>query len=92
MNKKRIKANVKGIVQGVCYRHFTNRTANSYGLGGYVRNCCDGSVEVVAEGEDRELKNLIADLNRGPWSARVDDVEVEWEEYTGNYNHFTVRF
>lgn len=92
MTKKRIKVIVKGIVQGVSYRYFANRAANSYGLGGYVRNCYDGSVEVVAEGEDRELKNLIADLRRGPWSARVDGIEVEWEEYTGNYNHFTVRF
>ena len=66
---------VKGRVQGVGYRYFVRRSAERLGLSGYAKNLADGSVEVVAAGEDRALKDLEDDLRRGPSFAAVDSVE-----------------
>lgn len=83
---------VYGLVQGVNYRYFVQRNAESLGLTGYVCNLDDGSVEVVAEGEKEKLQQLIAKLEIGPRSARVDDVDVTWLKDVGKYNRFEVRF
>lgn len=92
MTNKRIHALADGVVQGVGYRYFVIRSAGSLGLSGWTKNLPDGRVEVVAEGDQEDLKRLINDLQRGPYSARVEDLEVEWEEFTGNHHSFTVRF
>ncbi len=54
---------VRGVVQGVGYRYFVLRQAVTLGLAGYARNCGDGSVEVVAEGEARALADLASDFH-----------------------------
>ncbi len=66
---------VRGRVQGVGFRWWTHRTASGLGLGGYVRNLPDGSVEVQVAGEPRELEQLEESLWRGPSGARVEDVQ-----------------
>lgn len=66
---------VSGIVQGVFFRASTERRARELGLTGHARNLDDGRVEVVANGTPRALTQLQAWLQRGPPSARVDDVE-----------------
>lgn len=92
MSNKSIHALVEGVVQGVGYRYFVLKTAGSLGLGGWVRNLPDGRVETYAEGNQEDLKHLIAQLQKGPWSARVDRVEVEWGDFSGSHGQFTVRF
>jgi len=92
MEKGRIHVYVEGIVQGVGYRYFAIRRGTSCGLAGWAKNLYDGRVEVVAECDAESLKRLIADLRNGPWSARVDNIEVDWEEYQGEFISFTVRF
>jgi acylphosphatase len=52
----------------------------------------DGNVEVAAEGDKEKLAQLIAKLKAGPRSARVDQVEVEWGEYSGKYRGFDIAF
>lgn len=64
---------IHGTVQGVGFRWFVARQAEQLGLAGWTRNMADGSVEVVAEGEN--LSRLADLLTRGPSSAHVTHVE-----------------
>ncbi|MGD8321258.1 MAG: acylphosphatase [Gemmatimonadota bacterium] len=66
---------VRGRVQGVGFRWWTQRTGVSLGLGGHVRNLADGTVEVHAAGPSERLDELEEALQRGPASARVEGVE-----------------
>jgi acylphosphatase len=61
-------------------------------LTGWVRNIRDGRVEVVAEGEKGDIELLISELNEGSPMAIVEEVEVNWEEYTGEFSNFRVSF
>ncbi|MEW6685824.1 MAG: acylphosphatase [Candidatus Edwardsbacteria bacterium] len=89
--KVAFKAIVKGVVQGVFYRAFSQEEATARGITGYARNLWDGSVEVVAEGEKGILLDFLKALHRGPPSAHVTGVEVEWKEYSEEYIGFTIR-
>jgi len=94
MNEKpmRLHARVYGRVQGVNFRYYTQLEADRHGLSGWVANRFDGSVEVVAEGDQAALDHLSRFLHRGPPSARVERVEIEWSEASGEYNRFRVRY
>lgn len=63
---------VSGIVQGVGFRWFVRERARRLGLSGWVRNLPDGSVEVVASGDDGQLELFKEELRRGPPGAAVD--------------------
>jgi acylphosphatase len=88
----RLHAHVYGCVQGVNFRYYTQKEAYALGLTGWVANRFDGSVEVVAEGEKATLQRLLTFLHRGPPSARVDRVQAEWTEATGEFQRFRVRY
>lgn len=88
----RLKAKVYGIVQGVGFRYFVKREAQSLGITGWVRNCPDGSVEVVGEGEKEDLEALLSILNRGPAFSVVQRVDYIWEDYKGEFRSFEVRY
>ncbi|MDI6859159.1 MAG: acylphosphatase [Methanocellales archaeon] len=88
--KSRVHAFVSGRVQGVFFRSFTRSEATSLGIHGWVRNLRDGRVEVLAEGEKSALDELLGKLREGPPGARVEKVDVMWEEYEGNLNGFRI--
>lgn len=88
---KRLYARVHGYVQGVGYRFFAQSEAQRLGLCGYVRNCMDGTVEVVAEGEEDALQEFLHALYRGPAGARVQRVDADYAEATREWNAFTIR-
>ncbi|MHA1869082.1 MAG: acylphosphatase [Candidatus Heimdallarchaeaceae archaeon] len=90
--KKRIEVKVTGIVQGVCFRAYTRDFAKRIGVNGYVRNLVDGSVEIVAEGEEEKLWELIKFAKRGPPSARVYNIDVKWTENLNQFNNFTIKY
>jgi acylphosphatase len=69
-------------VQGVGFRYETRSRAQSLGVAGWVRNLPDGSVEAAFEGADEAVESMVEWARRGPWGARVDEVEVSWEEPT----------
>lgn len=79
-------------MQGVYFRAETRSQARRLGLGGWVRNLPDGSVEAVAEGERGAVEELVRWCRKGPPAARVDDVEVRWEEYEGGFDGFDIRY
>ena len=81
---------VQGRVQGVNYRVFVSRNAAALGLTGTVRNLTDNSVEITAEGDKKQLQILVEQLKKGPPGARVDNLELSWTGYTGQYSDFSV--
>ena len=84
---------VYGYVQGVFFRAFTSRQARELSLTGYVRNLPSRkAVEVHAEGERKQLEELIGHLRIGPPAAEVEKLEVNWSEYSGNYSSFSIRY
>lgn len=88
-----VQATVYGRVQGVFFRSFVSRQATQLGLTGYVHNLPDGeAVEVHAEGERKQLEELIGYLKIGPPGAKVERVETNWSEYTRNYSRFSIRY
>jgi len=88
-----VQATVYGYVQGVFFRAFVSRQAEELGLAGYVRNLPGGeAVEVVAEGERKQLEQLISQLKVGPPAARVERVVTNWAEYTGSHSEFRIRY
>lgn len=89
--RRRLTATVIGRVQGVYFRSSTQGEAARRDLRGWVANRSDGSVMVVAEGEEEELRSLERWLHHGPSAARVDEVDVIWSEATGEFLRFTVR-
>jgi len=82
---------VSGIVQGVGYRFFAFDAARRHGILGFARNLPDGRVEVVGEGEEPELTLFLADLKRGPWASRVDQVTNAEFGPAESFSEFTIR-
>lgn len=84
---------VYGKVQGVGFRFFTQQEAVRLGLRGYALNLDDGSVEVVACGNDEQVEKLLAWLKAGgPRSARVDKVLAEPHQPEKTWNNFSIRY
>ncbi len=93
MTKKlqRLHAIVHGRVQGVSFRFYTVQRAEELGLVGWVRNCFDGTVELVAEGQRLQLDKLVAFLQRGSPAATVTAVDIKWKAATSEFSAFRVR-
>ncbi|MBP1710493.1 MAG: acylphosphatase [Deltaproteobacteria bacterium] len=89
---KKVHVYISGRVQGVFFRAETQRAAVCLQLTGWVRNTEDGSVEAVFEGEDRDIDKMLAWCQTGPPHARVDQVIVEEEPFTGDYPNFKIAF
>lgn len=88
---RRVRVVVRGRVQGVGFRYSTVRRARQLALRGWVRNCADGSVELVAEGEPDAVEALIEWCRHGPGGARVDEVDVRDEPHGAVLGEFETR-
>ena len=91
-NRVRAHAIITGRVQGVFFRVETKHAAEGFGVTGWVRNQMDGSVEAVIEGEETHVKAMLAWCREGPPRARVSNVDVTWQEYTGKFEIFEVTY
>jgi acylphosphatase len=87
----RVHVIVSGVVQGVGYRIFACSEARQRGLTGWVRNRSDGAVELVAEGEDGLVRELIKELKQGPISSDVSGVTITPTEATSEFDVFDIR-
>ena len=87
---KRLQIVVSGLVQGVWYRASTRSQAQSLGLVGTVWNRSDGRVEIIAEGLEGALQQILTWCNSGPPGARVDDLESCWSSATGEFDEFNI--
>lgn len=90
--QKRLKCIVRGDVQGVSYRAFVKETARGLGLVGFVRNRQDDTVEVVAEGEETPLREILQALKEKHPFARVESIDENWGEPTGEFTDFSIRY
>lgn len=88
---RRAELTVTGSVQGVGYRYFTFRHARRLGLKGWVRNMADGRVEVVVEGPVDMIEGLSEILKEGPRASGVENVNLNWLEWTGEFEDFRIR-
>jgi len=91
MEKARAHLYIDGRVQGVFFRGFTQDLAESLGLKGWVRNLRDGRVEAVFEGDRKVIERAIKQCYIGPPASRVTNIEVNWQQYTGEEKDFTVK-
>ena len=83
---------IEGIVQGVFYRASTIEESSKLGLTGWVKNCSDGRVEAVFEGEIDKIEQIIEWCKKGPPGAVVSNVETVLERATGEYDSFTIKY
>ncbi|AFA40180.1 Acylphosphatase [Pyrobaculum oguniense TE7] len=82
---------IRGKVQGVFFRQSMKEVATRNGVRGWVRNRSDGrTVEAVLEGPRDAVLKVIEWARAGPPGARVEDVEVRWEEYKGEFQDFRI--
>jgi acylphosphatase len=91
MADSRAHVYISGRVQGVSFRYYTYHEALKRGLRGWVRNLLDGRVEAVFEGEKESIDKVLEWTKSGPPAARVDSVDVEWEEPSDSLTGFNVR-
>lgn len=91
-NYERVHVLIAGYVQGVGYRFFAVRKAREFDVKGWVRNCDDGTVEVVAEGESGMVQEFVRVLRTGPSAADVRSVKVTPQPYRGEFKEFTVTY
>ncbi len=89
---RRIHLIIHGNVHGVSFRSSARFQAKNLQLTGWVRNNLNGTVEIVAEGEEEDLKELMRWCFRGPQGASVEKVESEWLSYKQEFSTFEVAF
>jgi acylphosphatase len=88
----RVHVFISGRVQGVAYRYFAERRAAETSVTGWVRNLSDGRVEIFAEGEKADLECFLEILQQGPRMAKVDDLNLLWEDYVGEFEDFRIKY
>jgi len=104
---KRIELKIYGEVQGVFFRAQAKKIADELGLTGYVENKSDNTVKIIAEGGEKELKNLIErcynfkssesetkNCSRRDTipSAVIEKINVEWKEARGEFEGFEIKY
>ena len=88
---KKVHVTISGLVQGIFFRHHAKVLARKLGLKGYVRNLSNGNVEVVAQGDSKNIEKLIDFLKKGPSGAKVDKIDIIEQKPTSEFTDFEVR-
>lgn len=88
---KKLELVITGQVQGVFFRQGVKAEAEGLGLTGWVRNEPGGSVRIVAEGEEENLQKLVEWAKLGTSWTKVENVEVELGEASGEFKSFVIR-
>lgn len=82
---------ITGRVQGVFFRQGVKHTALELGLVGWVRNEPDGTVRIVAQGQREQLQKLVEWCKKGTEWTKIEHVQPEWKEATGEFERFEVK-
>jgi len=80
---KTLKLFVSGIVQGVFFRKSIEDKAKEFELKGFVRNLDDGRVEIVVEGKDENVNEMVKACKQGPAHSEVKNVTTEEIKHQG---------
>lgn len=89
---RQIECVVSGKVHGVMYRDFARRKARHRNLTGLVENVPNGTVYVLAQGEEAELQSFIKDLEQGSIFSKVSSVQVSWTGISQVYPDFRIHY
>ena len=89
---KQLNLKIKGRVQGVFYRVNTRQRALQLKLTGWVKNMPDGTVVCCAEGPEEVLRTFLEWHRAGPGSSAVQDVAVVWQDATGEFSTFDIKY
>ncbi len=81
---------VIGRVQGVWFRDFVKKNADTLNLNGWVENNTDGSVVVGVEGEEEIINMLVEKVKLGSPLSKVEDVQVSWRTFENKFNSFKI--
>ena len=92
MGKVRAHVLISGRVQGVFFRAYTQEAAWERGIRGWVMNTRDGRVEAVLEGEKEKVEDMLRWCHQGSPMSRVSKVRIDWQEHTGEFKDFSVRY
>lgn len=84
------KIKIFGLVQGVFFRHSAKQIADSFNLNGFAKNEPDGSVYIETEGEQEILEKFIEWCQKGPPSAKVENIKFEFSQVLKNYKGFAI--
>lgn len=89
---QRLTCIVSGKVTGVGYRVFVQKKARALWITGTVRNLGQAGVEIIAEGPEIKLNQLLEHVRKGPFNAQVRNVETGWDDATEEFNDFVVLY
>ena len=89
--KSRSHIFVSGKVQGVFFRENTREKAAEFGLNGFIRNLQNGKVEAIFEGEKEKIEKIIQWIKKGPETTQVENIEINWQNYKGEFKNFEIR-
>jgi acylphosphatase len=81
---------VYGRVQKAGFRDFIDEIAFHFNLNGYVKNLNDGTVQIICEGEENSIKELLEKINISQYPIRVENIDVVYKKPTGEYRTFEV--
>ena len=92
--EKNVRAHViiSGRVQGVFFRMETFKAAQLYGVSGWVRNKADGTVEALLEGDKKSVDLMLEWCRKGSPPAMVENMEVNWKDFTGEFDEFKITY
>ncbi|MBI4919262.1 acylphosphatase [archaeon] len=88
----RVIIKVNGNVQGVFFRQYAKQIADKLRIKGVAKNLLDGSVEIIAEGEEEDLRTLVRACEEGPKGAIIENTHVYYDKSTGEFTSFRVSF
>jgi acylphosphatase len=87
-----VRVLVRGKVQGVYFRFNMQQVAMKNSVVGWVRNLPDGNVEALLEGKKEDVNQVVQWSKIRPENARVDEVKMDYGQYTGKYKDFIIRY
>jgi acylphosphatase len=91
-DEKRAEIIANGLVQGVGFRYFIIKNAESLGLNGYSKNLFSGEVLTVVEGNKAKIEELFKRIKIGPSHASVNNCKIIWGESKNEFTHFEIRY
>ena len=75
------KITITGRVQGVGFRYFTKKVAETHQMKGWVRNTREGTVEIMATGEENQLNAFIEDVIKGNMFSKIEGIDIKVLDY-----------
>ncbi|MFH1201325.1 MAG: acylphosphatase [Candidatus Omnitrophota bacterium] len=91
MDNKQVHVVYSGRVQGVGFRFTVEHIARQINVVGWVKNLPDGKVEVLAQGSDEDLKDLLSEI-KAELSSYIKNEDVSWSDVTEEFKNFRIKF